>query len=277
MNENTKDLFTRLAAPFHPDDIEWRAGATNADKSKALALAYITSRAVMDRLDEIIGPENWRDEYAPGPDGGVICGLSLRIQEEWICKWDGAENTDFEPVKGGLSDAFKRAGYKWGIGRYLYKLESVWVPCEMHGKSISLKSTPPLPAWALPNEWRDPSGRIVNKAVKSPKELEQEILKELGFGNKLEAVPVSQAAVAAPVAPTIPKGNGSNGNGVNPKSASPQASLNGKRAMSWGTAQVEALLKSKLAANPVEAVHMLNESGLTQDANPQQVVEHFKK
>ena len=112
MNENTKDLFARLAAPFHPDDIEWRAGATNADKSKALALAYITSRAVMDRLDEIISPENWRDEYAPGPDGGVICGLSLRIQNEWITKWDGAENTDFEAIKGGLSDAFKRAGYK---------------------------------------------------------------------------------------------------------------------------------------------------------------------
>jgi hypothetical protein len=47
--------------------------------------------------------------------------------------------------------------------------------------------------------------------------------------------------------------------------------------MSWGTAQVEALLKVKLAANPVEAVHMLNESGLTQDTTPQQVLEHFKK
>ena len=103
-------------------------------------------------------------------------------------------------------------------------------------------------------------------------ELEQEILKELGFGNKPEAVPVSQAAVAAPVAPIAP-----NGNGANPKPALPQSAPNGKRAMSWGTAQVEALLKAKLAANPVEAVHMLNESGLTQDANPQQVVEHFKK
>ena len=101
MNDNLKDLFARLSAPFHPDDIEWRAGATNADKTKALALAYITSRAVMDRLDEVIGPENWHDEYAPGPDGGVICGLSLRIQDEWITKWDGAENTDFEAVKAG--------------------------------------------------------------------------------------------------------------------------------------------------------------------------------
>ena len=165
MNEtqNLKEIFARLADPFHPEDIEWRAGATNGDKSKALALAYITSRAVMDRLDEVIGPENWKDEYAAGPDGGVICGISLRIHGEWLTKWDGAENTDFEAIKGGLSDAFKRAGYKWGIGRYLYKLETAWVPCEVHGKSISLKSKPTLPAWALPDEWRTTSGACHGK------------------------------------------------------------------------------------------------------------------
>ena len=98
-NQNT---FTRLAAPFNPSDLEWRAGASNQDKTKALALAYITSRAVMDRLDEVIGLENWRDEYQPGPDGGLICGLSLRVNGEWVTKWDGAENTAFEEVKGGL-------------------------------------------------------------------------------------------------------------------------------------------------------------------------------
>lgn len=276
MNETTKDLFPRLSAPFHSEDIEWRAGATNADKTKALALAYITSRAVMDRLDEVVGPENWRDEYKPGPDGGVICGLSLHIDGEWITKWDGAENTEFEAIKGGLSDAFKRAGYKWGIGRYLYRLESAWVPCELHGKSISLKSTPPLPTWALPNEWKDPSGKVVNKAVpvlnKTSAEREQDILSELGFN----ITPAVQPVLSTPV-PAAPKSNGSNGNGAKPNPAYPQSIPSIKRSLSWGTAQVEALLKAKLAANPVEAVRMLNELGLPQDATPQQVLEHFKK
>lgn len=144
------DIYTKLAEPFSSTDLEWRAGAVNEDKTKALALAYITSRAVMDRLDRVVGPANWRDEYKPGPDGGLICGLSLRVEGEWITKWDGAENTLFEEVKGGLSGAFKRAAVKWGIGRYLYRLPNVWVPCEAQGKSISLKSTPPLPEWALP-------------------------------------------------------------------------------------------------------------------------------
>jgi len=130
--------FTQLSAPFALDDLEFRAGTTNNDKTKALALAYITSRAVMNRLDEVVGPANWRDEYRPGPDGGVVCGLSLRIEGEWVIKWDGAENTNFEAIKGGLSDAFKRAAVKWGIGRYLYNTPDFWVNCHVRGKTVVL-------------------------------------------------------------------------------------------------------------------------------------------
>ena len=170
-NQNT---FTKLAAPFNPSDLEWRAGATNQDKTTALALAYITSRAVMDRLDEVISPENWRDEYQPSPDGGLICGLSLRVNGEWVTKWDGAENTQFEEVKGGLSGAFKRAAVKWGIGRYLYKLPSVWAACELRGKTVMLNATPDLPKWALP------SGDTATPDP-VPEDKEKQILKELGY------------------------------------------------------------------------------------------------
>lgn len=154
-----------LAEPFEATDIEWRAGVTNADKTSALALAYISSRAVMERLDRVVGPGGWRDEYKPGPNGGVICGISIRCGEEWVTKWDGAENTDFEAVKGGLSDAFKRAGVKWGIGRYLYALEGVWVKCEQRGKSIVLKETPKLPPWALPKKGQKPAESAAQSAA----------------------------------------------------------------------------------------------------------------
>lgn len=273
-NLNYEVIFARLSAPFHPEDLEWRAGATNADKNKALALAYITSRAVMDRLDEVIGPEDWCDEYRPGPDGGVICGLSLRIDGEWITKWDGAENTEFEAIKGGLSDAFKRAGYKWGIGRYLYRLESVWVPCEQHGKTVSLKSTPPLPSWALPNEWVSASGNVVGKsATKSVPEREQEILSELGFATKPLPKPIPEPVPQA----VAPSGNGSNGNNPKLKTETPPPAPNSKRALSWGMSQVETLLKHKLAANPIEAVRLLNESGLPANSTPEQILAHFRK
>lgn len=251
MNENLKDLFAKLAKPFKPSDIEWRAGATTADKTKALALAYITARAVMDRLDEVMGPENWRDEYAAGPDGGVICGLSLRINGEWITKWDGADNTEFEAVKGGLSDAFKRSGYKWGIGRYLYKLDSVWVSCEVHGKTVSIKNPPPLPDWALPNEWTSPSGATVSKPSR-----EQEIMKELGF-------PPETPRPVVPPHPVVP-------------SAAVQSDV-GLRTVSWDAKLVSTMLQNGLAPNAADAVKMLNQSALPRNVTPAQVVAHFRQ
>lgn len=142
--------FSDLAKPFPPEHVEWKAGATNVDKTKALAMAYIDSRAVMNRLDDVVGPQNWKDDYKAGPDGGVLCGISIRFGDEWITKWDGGENSDFEAVKGGLSDAFKRAAVKWGIGRYLYDVPSQWVECEQRGKTTVLKGKPTLPQWALP-------------------------------------------------------------------------------------------------------------------------------
>lgn len=67
-------------------------------------------------------------------------------RHEWLEKTDGAENTDYEPVKGGLSDAMKRAASQWGIGRYLYKLGTPWVDVEFFGKTavIAKKEMPGL-------------------------------------------------------------------------------------------------------------------------------------
>jgi hypothetical protein len=161
--------FKKLAEPFPASDIEWRAGATNKDNNKAMALAYVTSRAVMDRLDEVCGPENWRNEFKDGPDGGVICGLSIRVDGEWITKWDGADNTNFEAVKGGLSGAMKRAGVQWGVGRYLYKLDGQWVKCTAYGKTVKLDETPKLPAWALP---------VVEGKQQSPKQESKPTVKQ---------------------------------------------------------------------------------------------------
>lgn len=126
----------RLADFFPAEDVEWKPVTVSRKTNKALAAAYITNRAIMDRLDAVCGPENWRNEYAAGPDGGVLCGLSVRVGDEWVTKWDGAENSDIEPVKGGLSNAMRRAAVQWGIGRYLYDLPSQWVPVDERGRFI---------------------------------------------------------------------------------------------------------------------------------------------
>ena len=111
-----------------------------------------------------------------GGDRSQLCGLSIKDPEtgEWVRKWDGADNTNFESTKGGLSDSMKRAAYQWGIGRYLYNLDSVWVPIKEAGKTciIEKKNIPKLPAWALPkrtdNKVTTSGGfdEIVNKPIK---------------------------------------------------------------------------------------------------------------
>lgn len=128
------DIFDQLATPFDPSEIDWRVGSTNADKTKGMALAYIDARVVMDRLDSVVGPAGWSCRYYIA-EGKTVCELSLKCGEEWVTKSDGAGNSDFEAEKGALSDAFKRAAVRWGIGRYLYNLSSPWVAIESRGKT----------------------------------------------------------------------------------------------------------------------------------------------
>ena len=122
-------ILNNLRNPFPEEDIEWRIQQSGLSNGLpwALVLAYVTNRAIMDRLDEIVGPENWTNDFTQSPNGGVLCTLGVRIEgDTWVYKTDGADNTEIERVKGGLSNAMKRAGVQWGIGRYLYKLPTTF-------------------------------------------------------------------------------------------------------------------------------------------------------
>lgn len=137
------NLKEQLEKPFLDNELEFRVGATNSDKTKGLALAYIQARAIQNRLDEVVGIENWRVSYKE-INGGFLAKLELKINNEWIAKEDGANVTDYEAIKGGISSAFKRAASVWGIGRYLYEIESQWLPIEQKGKAYIFKETPKL-------------------------------------------------------------------------------------------------------------------------------------
>lgn len=164
-----------LALPFKENEIEWRIGSCGKKGNGqiwATCLAYIQARAIMDRLDEVCGPENWRVSYefvsaSQGTAPGVIARLSIFVGDKWITKEDGAEQTDIEQFKGGLSSALKRAGSVWGIGRYLYGLESGFAHVDDKGRNYGKTkdgaefhwNPPNLPQWALPQgEKAQPNG-----------------------------------------------------------------------------------------------------------------------
>jgi hypothetical protein len=140
---NMEEIIDRLKAPFPFSETECKLQATNSDKTQGLAVFYIYSRAIQNRLDETVGPFNWRNEYMLWQDKAQICGISIYddTRQTWVTKFDGAENTEYEPIKGGLSDSLKRAAVMWGLGRYLYDIDGLWVEIAQKGKSYFIKSS----------------------------------------------------------------------------------------------------------------------------------------
>lgn len=148
MNSTHKDIDRSLKRPFPAKAISWRVGATNREKDKGIALAYIDARDVMRRLDDVFGI-NWQCRYSHA-EGKTICEIGCLIDGQWVWRAGGAGDTDVEAEKGAISDAFKRAAVLWGIGRYLYELPNNWMPIKAYGKSYTLESHPQLPDWATP-------------------------------------------------------------------------------------------------------------------------------
>lgn len=160
-----ENIFEKLKAKFDEKDLEFRVGATNSEKTMGLALAYVQARAIQNRLDEVVGFENWKVAYREIKDG-FLCTLSIRINNEWISKEDGANITDFESVKGGISNAFKRvASSGFGIGRYLYNARNSWYPIKPQGKGFVFAETPKLQL----NEEKQDIGKTENKPKEEAK------------------------------------------------------------------------------------------------------------
>ena len=182
----------KLKEPFPEKDIEWRLQSCGEKNGKfwGKALAYITSRAVQERLDEVCGPDGWKTAIRKEGDA-YLCTLSIRVKHEdgtveWLSREDGADSTDIEAVKGGISGAIKRSAVQFGIGRYLYNLDEGWANVSENGKLTGctkdkkyFKWDPPkLPAWALPGGSGKPDTKNgpANKSNELPDD--SELIKE---------------------------------------------------------------------------------------------------
>jgi hypothetical protein len=122
---------------LNADDIEVKVKQVSA--KGAVLLLYKTARTDMDILDEEVGPENWTCDYKE-IKGNLYCGIAIRKHIgdpnifEWVWKWDcgieSREDSEGNQRKGEASDAFKRAGFRWGIGRELYSSPFIWIPAD---------------------------------------------------------------------------------------------------------------------------------------------------
>jgi Rad52/22 family double-strand break repair protein len=111
------DLWERLAAPFAAEEVRTRRGPRGD-------LRYITARTARRRLNEVVGPANWSCRIEPA-DRWVRCSLTIILPDGKAVTREAVGGypdmpTDEDKVKGGDSDAFKRACVLFGIGEYLY-------------------------------------------------------------------------------------------------------------------------------------------------------------
>jgi len=138
------DLFAALAAPFESHEVKVRS-------QTGRQLHYVTARTVMNRLDNVLGPENWWDEYVPS-ENSVLCRLTIRLPDgSTLTKSDAggyagmADSGDDD--KSGYSDAFKRTSVKFGVARYLYR---DGVPTFVQERTGPTEPAPTAPAQAQP-------------------------------------------------------------------------------------------------------------------------------
>lgn len=129
-------ILEQLSEPFPPDVIEWKPGATNSQKTKALALAYVEVRHYIERLNEIVGPD-WCDDYEfIGEKGGLV---ACRLTVCGVTRTDIGEKgeSDVNTATSAVAQSFKRACVKFGLGTHLYRMPRVWVEYDSQYKRFT--------------------------------------------------------------------------------------------------------------------------------------------
>lgn len=116
------------------DEIECRV--QSAKEKGLVLLLYKDARVDMNILDETVGEDNWQNKFYENK-GILFCSLGINtnygkteLPDRWIWKDDAGVESNSDAEKGNASDARKRSGFAWGIGRELYTAPFIWIPAE---------------------------------------------------------------------------------------------------------------------------------------------------
>lgn len=142
------EVLQRLAEPFPPEAIRWEVRARNSNRSKGKILPYANPRAYTDRLNEVVTAAGWSEKYSVRTLAGitrtagnqilqtgkvlVVCHLTIRgigtkrgTGESWADYENAMTTAD--------AQALARACARFGLGRYLYDFDELWVPLDDRG------------------------------------------------------------------------------------------------------------------------------------------------
>jgi hypothetical protein len=118
--ETTKEYLARLL-PMLKKEIpsQWRVQSYSKNKAVATVMSYIDQRDLMDVLDAYC-EYGWHKKYEQIATN-VFCSIGIVMPDDSI-QWrsDCGVESQSDAEKGRASDAAKRAGVNWGVGRFLY-------------------------------------------------------------------------------------------------------------------------------------------------------------
>ena len=116
------------------DEIEVRVQSVK--ENGLVLLLYKDARVDMNILDETVGAANWQNKFYEHK-GILFCSLGINtnydkpdLPDRWVWKDDAGVESNTEAEKGNASDARKRAGFAFGIGRELYTAPFTWIPAD---------------------------------------------------------------------------------------------------------------------------------------------------
>jgi len=175
--ERVNEIVRALEVPFNPSQIEWRITNTTKGQQPARAqvVPYADQRAYTDRLNTLFTPAGWTRRYRIHTSANferskdqkivakVLVTCELRIFGLGSHSATGEEWADNDNAgTSAEAQAFKRACSCFGLGRYLYSFEGIWVELDERKRP---KFVPQLPAWATPEGWA--RGLRPNASVRS--------------------------------------------------------------------------------------------------------------
>jgi hypothetical protein len=127
------DYLAELRRPFSPSEVKFKPQAVSKDQTSGLAVFFVDARLVAERLNQVVGIENWWDSYAVlGGPNAVAWGTPVEcsLWVNGVTKVDVGQlpphELDEKSWKSAYSDAFKRAAVKFGVGAHLYAAPNIW-------------------------------------------------------------------------------------------------------------------------------------------------------
>jgi hypothetical protein len=121
MSLTTEDL-KKLSEPFDEKTIGIKVQSFSKDRSKAMLVAYAQHTDVAARLDAV--DPTWSTRSVAVERLGDIHTVRMQLTVKGVTRENVGDGDD---QKSAYSDALKRCAMLFGVGRYLYDAEQVWV------------------------------------------------------------------------------------------------------------------------------------------------------